>query len=57
MTTFFIVIGVFIAVVVVLGIRFDRRQRGLGAVRSGKRSDSPRMDNQTRGDRWGAGGS
>jgi hypothetical protein len=56
MTGFFIAIGLFLAVVLVIGIRHDRRQRGLGSMSGTGTSDRTRLDNQTRADKWGGPG-
>lgn len=55
MTGFLIVVGLFLMAVVVVGIRYDRRHRGIGS-ESGRAKGSPRLDNQTRADRWGGPG-
>ena len=52
MTGFLIALGVFIAVVVVMGIRHDRRQRGLTGWSDGRKAGNTRLDNQTRADKW-----
>jgi hypothetical protein len=56
MAVFFTVVGLFVLAVLVMGFRFDRRQRSIRGSRAGKASSSPRLENQTRGDKWGAGG-
>lgn len=54
MTGFLIAIGLFLAVFIVMGIRYDRRQRrmrsGSGTLRANGRT---RLDNQTKADEWG----
>lgn len=55
MTGFLIAIGLFLAVVIVMGIRYDRRHRSMGSV-SGRAKGSARLDNQTRADQWGGPG-
>jgi hypothetical protein len=50
-----IVIGVFIALVLVMGVRHDRRQRGMTKSPDGRRQrGGTRLENQTRADEWGA---
>jgi Na+/proline symporter len=53
MTGLFIALGVFIAFVLVMGIRADRRNRDLRG--TGGRG-SPRLENQTKADEWGGPG-
>ncbi len=55
MTGFLIAIGLFLAVVIFMGIRYDRRQRSMGFVPGRAKSDT-RLDNQTRADQWGGPG-
>ncbi len=55
MTGFLIVFGLFLIAVAVVGIRHDRRHRGIGSG-SRRAKGSPRLDNQTRADRWGGPG-
>lgn len=47
MTGFLIVVSLFLMAVVVVGIRYDRRHRGIGS-ESRRAKGSPRLDNQTR---------
>ena len=55
MTGFLIDIGLFVVVVIVVGIRYDRRQRRMGSdVR--RATGSARLDHQTRADKWGGPG-
>ncbi len=57
MTGFFILLGVFMLLVVVMGVRHDRRQRSLrapGTTRTSARQR--RLENHTRADRWGGPG-
>lgn len=54
MLAFVIAIGVFIAAVLVMAIRHDRRQRGLTSWSDGRKRGNTRLDNQTRADEWGA---
>ncbi len=54
MTGFLIVIGLFVAVVIVMGVRYDLRQRGIRSRGgSGSTHGRFRLDNQTRADKWG----
>jgi hypothetical protein len=55
MTGFLIVIGLFLLLVLVMGVRHDRRQRRMGAV-PGTGSGRVRLENQTRADEWGGPG-
>ena len=55
MTGFWIALGVFIVFVIVMGIRFDRRQRGLRGT-GAREPGGTRSDNQTRADKWGGPG-
>ena len=55
MTGFLIVIGLFFVAVIVVGIRYDRRQRGILS-ESRRAKGSLRLDNQTRADKWGGPG-
>ncbi len=56
MTGFLIAVGLFVAVVVVMGIRSDRRRRGMGAESGRAKSGRTRLDNQTQADKWGGPG-
>jgi hypothetical protein len=56
MTGFFIAVGLFLAVVLVIGIRHDRRQRRLGPTSGTGTSGRTRLDNQTQADKWGGPG-
>ena len=51
MTGFVIAIGLFVVVVIVAGIRYDRRQRRMGS-ESGRAKGNTRLENQTRADKW-----
>ena len=55
MTGFLIAIGLFLVAVIVLGIRYDRRHRGIGS-EPRRATGSPRLDHQTRADKWGGPG-
>lgn len=52
MTGFFVVLALFVVVVLVMGVRHDRRQRGISEVGVHKKTNT-RLDNQTRADEWG----
>lgn len=56
MTIFLIVLGVFVGAVLVMGLRYDRKQRAMGASGGmGKSMRSTRLDNQTKVGEWEAG--
>ena len=56
MTTVFVVVGLLVAAALVLGLRYDRKQRALGAAGGmGKSMRSTRLDNQGKVGEWGAG--
>jgi len=55
MTGLWIALGVFIVVVLVIGIRFDRRQRGMRGTGGGE-PGGKRIDHQTKADEWGGPG-
>ena len=56
MTTLLIVVGLFVGVALVLGLRYDRKQRAMGAAGGlGKSMRSTRVDNQGKVGEWGAG--
>ena len=55
MTGFLIVVGLFLVAVFVMGIRHDKRQRGIGS-EPRRAKGGPRLDNQTRADKWGGPG-
>ena len=55
MTGFWIALAVFIAFVLVMGIRYDRRQRGMLGT-GGRASGGKRIDHQTKADEWGGPG-
>lgn len=55
MTGFWIALAVFIVFVLVMGIRSDRRQRGMRGTGPGA-TPAKRIDHQTKADEWGAGG-
>jgi len=56
MTGFFIAIGLFIAVVVVMGVRHDRRQRKMHLQSSNGDSARARWNIQNQADTWGGPG-
>lgn len=56
MTIFLVVVGVIVLSVLVLGVRYDRKQRRIGAASGlSKSMRSTRLDNQTQVGKWGAG--
>jgi hypothetical protein len=55
MTGFWIALAVFIAFVLVTGLRSDRRQRGMRGMGGGA-SGAKRIDHQTKADEWGGPG-
>lgn len=56
MTGFLVALGLLLVVVLALGLRYDRRQRRLGAASGlSKSMRSTRVDNQTQVSKWGAG--
>lgn len=56
MTGLFIAIGLFIAVVLVIGLLHDRRQRGMGSTSGKGTGGRTRLENQTQADKWGGQG-
>jgi hypothetical protein len=56
MTGLFIVIGLFLAVVILIGLRHDRRQRGMGSTSGKATGGRTRLENQTQADKWGGPG-
>ena len=57
MTGFWIALAVFIAFVLVMGIRYDRRQRGMrGTGGGGSGGKRLRLEHQTKADKWGGPG-
>ena len=56
MTIFFIALGLFVAAVVWMGIRYDRRQRALGAGAGVRSRGHSRIEAQTKADEWGGPG-
>ncbi len=56
MTGSLIAVGLFLVAVILVGIRYDWRHRGTGS-ESRRVSGSPRLDEQTRADKWGGPGS
>lgn len=56
MTTLLIVVGLFVGAVLVMGLRYDRKQRAMGASGGmGTSMRSTRLDNQTKVGEWEAG--
>ena len=56
MTALLIAIGLFLAVVAVIALRHDRRQRGMGPTSgngSGGSAHRTRVENQYQADKWG----
>ena len=57
MTGLWIALGLFIVFVLVIGIRYDRRQRGMrGTGGGGPDGKRLRLDQQTKADKWGGPG-
>ena len=56
MTGFWIALGLFIVFVLVVGIRYDRRQRGMRSTGGGSDAKRLRLDQQTKADKWGGPG-
>jgi hypothetical protein len=57
MTIFLIAVGVLVLAVLVVGFRYDRKQRAMGAAGGlNKSATSTRRDNETTVSKWGAGG-
>lgn len=54
MGAWLIVIRLFLLAVIVMGIRYDRRQRRMRLESGRPTSGRLRLDNQTRADKWGA---
>jgi hypothetical protein len=55
MPGFLIAIGLLLLVVLVVGIRYDRRQRRMGSGNARTKGNA-RIENQTRADQWGGPG-
>ena len=54
MTGLLILVGLLVVVVAVMAWRHDRRRRGWTAWSAGRQGGNVRIDNQARGDMWGA---
>ncbi|MCW2849050.1 MAG: hypothetical protein JWR90_3024 [Marmoricola sp.] len=56
MTGFLIALAVFLVIVIAVGVRYDRRQRGMNASSGGPGYTKTRQQNQYRADQWGGPG-
>ena len=53
---FFIVLGLVVAAVLVMGYRYDHRHRAMGGSGGGRTARQTRLDGREKEARWGAGG-